>query len=229
MYRRLLLLIVAMSAISCRPNDEAASDATESSNAAKAEIPEVPKAAEIDWAAEYERMTSALELSEDEEAALRSAFQAREQAVADWMQSTGAQLTQLEREMAAAAKDRDLREVQRTTMEARPLRDELRTLIESHQAAILAALSPANRLDWAAYELAERLLNLMEPLDLTPLQVEKIRDESRSAVQASSEESNPSAAGFLKLEQTVEADVLAEDQRREFAAIKQKNPMRSLK
>ena len=69
----------------------------------------------------------------------------------------------------------------------------------------------------------------MEPLELTDDQKAEIRSESVSIARAVLKEKNPAAAGYLKLERSVEAKLLTPDQRSQFKAVKKKHPMRSLR
>ena len=231
MFTRVLILAVAMTAVSCtsknsdRPASNAPAAAESETDAKGAEDAAPPRG---DWTAEYDAMSVALELSEDEQAALRAAFLAREEEVSAWMSGKGVQLVELEKKMSDAAKAQDLAGVRQATSQAKPLRSELRELIKSHQEAIVNALSADNQHNWAAHELAQRLCELMEPLELTEEQISQIHAESHSAVQASVNETNPSAAGFLKLEQAAEAGVLTLEQRQAYGEMKRQNPMRSL-
>lgn len=181
-----------------------------------------------DWRAEYEQMNAALELSDEEQVRLQAAFEAREEEHATWMAAHGAELRQLEEKMMAAAKSRDLGGVRSAKAKATPLRNELRELLNRHEDFVTAALSDENQLAWAAALLADRLLELMTPLDLTKEQRSQIQAQAAVAAQQSAGEPNPPAAGFVSLEKKVEATILTAAQKEAYAAVKKKYPMRSL-
>lgn len=181
------------------------------------------------WRSEYETMTSALSLSEEEKARLAAALKTRDETIAQWMAEKGNQLKDLERQMAEAARARDLASVKDLTERAHPLRSELRAQIASQTTAVRGVLSADNQLNWDAHQLAQRVLKVMQPLNLTEPQRAQLRAESITAAQAAVQEPNPSAAGYLKLERSVEANVLTAEQRSQFIAVKKKHPLRSLK
>ena len=229
--RHLLCLALVLFASSCTQrisSDEPAADeqaaAAGDVGAAEAEAAD----AQPDWTAEYDEMAAAVELSDEEDAALKEAFLTREEVVGGWLTSKGVRLRELEQELKSAARARDLRAIQRIKTEATPLRTELRDLIETHQADIRAALTPDNQLVWAAHELAERVLKIMEPLKLTAEQAALVREASITSAQAKADEPNPSAAGYMHLERSVEESVLTPEQRGRFEPIKKKKAMRSL-
>ena len=131
--------------------------------------------------------------------------------------------------MKRAAKARDLAGLRQAKAKAEPLRNELRELLKTHESNIREALSPEYRLKWEAHQVSERILDLMQPLNLSDQQISQVRTEAISTVRASVNEPNPKAAAYLKLEQTVELSVLTAEQRQAFQEIKKKNPLRSLK
>jgi hypothetical protein len=178
-----------------------------------------------EWRAEYDKFAAALTLSDEEAGCLKTAFETRERVISQWTAEKGESLKQMEREMQAAAKARDLTTVSRLTEQARPLRDELTKLVKTHKENIRGALTPDNRNRWEAQALSKALLNLMAPLK----QMADIRAAALPAAKASASAKNPPAAGYLDLERTVEASILTAEQRTAFAAIKKKNALRSLK
>jgi len=236
MIRCVILLIVFATTVSCaQSSGDPAADSQRTSPRAEAgdesrqiQVAESAKTKD-DWTVEYEKMGSVLELSEEESTNLKAAFQSRERAFSVWMSENGARLEQLERQMFAAAKSRDLAGFKRAKTQVGPLRNELRSLLKTHQDNLQGTLSAENRRQWNAYKMAEKLLKLMEPLNLTEEQISAIRPQAVSVVQASAHEQNPKAIGYLRLEQAVESSVLTADQRQAFEAIKKKNRLRSLK
>jgi len=213
----------------CRPDGSASSDSPKPPVAPSVAADSESVAAGSDWKEEFDTMTTAVPLSNEESARLRAAFEFREEEVSQWMASNGARLEGFEKQMRQAAKSKDLSGVRSAKSKAEPLRNELRALIEKHQAEIEGALSADNAVAWASWQLTTRLTDLMQDLSLTPVQVAEIRTAAGTAVENSAGEKNPRAAGFLALERAVESQILTADQRTAYEAVKKKNPMRSLR
>lgn len=236
MVRYLSLLIAAAFLTGCgqppdsaEPAGAATEDSTSESPPAEQAAADAEASRTDEWSDEFERMKSALTLSDDEQAGLQAAFESRQQEYTAWMAEHGADLESYEKKMMAAARSRDLGGVRSAKAKAEPLRNELRALLASHQDAIIGALSAENQTAWAAAGLADRLLELMVPLELSEEQSNQIQANAVTAAQQAAGEPNPSAAGFLNLEKAVERSVLTADQRTAYEAIRKKNPMRSLK
>lgn len=186
---------------------------------------------EAEWQAEYDAMAADLPLSPAESDALRAAFKSVQDDLRGWMNGPdGKRLIELEADMAAAAKRRDLGGVQAATSAARPLRDAFEAKIAAGKRGLLNALTPENRSRWGGHRLASHLLELMAPLGLSPEQQAAIRDNAAKALDqaAASGEPNPQAAAFLEFEKWLEASVLTPEQRTAYEAVKRAKPMRSL-
>ena len=232
MIRYPMVFILIMSLAACgRPGsapgstDNQAEPETDSDNHQS----DNPARGKNDWSVEYANMESALLLSDEEASRLKDAFETRQTEVSSWLAVNGAKLESLEKQMAAAAKSRDLRGVKNATAEATPLRNDLRDLVATHKDAIVAALSAENQTIWSAHQLSQRILESMTALALTEEQIKQIRTEAVKTVQTTTREPNPEAAGFLKLEKTVESRFLTADQRTAYEEEKKNNPFRSLR
>jgi hypothetical protein len=233
MLNRVISFAICCTLVSCA-RDAAERDAppSKSSDSTTSESPagdQDSSSSARDWKAEFEEMVSTLELNDQEAAKLKQAFEKREGALAAWFNEKGAQLKELEKEMLAAARNRDLPGVRDLKEKAQPLRDELRKTAETLEASIRAALPESRRVEWEAHRLAKRLIGLMESLKLSAEQVATIDFKAAEALKFAAGEKNPQAAGFLKLERDVEQSVLTPEQREPYQAIKKKNPLRSLK
>lgn len=182
-----------------------------------------------DWTPEFAEMQSALAMSDEESAKVQAAFEKREVEVSAWMATHGAKLAKLEKTMRTAARSRDLAGVRNTTSKAKPLRDALRELIATHTKTIPAALSKDNQSAWAAYQLSQEVLDLMEDLNLTPEQIEQIQVESHSVMQSAVDKTEPQPASVLALQQFAETKVLTKDQIADYESVKKKNPLRLLR
>lgn len=187
---------------------------------------------EATWQAEYDAMAAAVPLSADEASKLEQAFESFHADLAAWLDGPeGQRLMALEAEMKAAARGKDLAGVRAATGEARPLRDTFEQKIKAGQQALLDALTPENRARWKGHKLAAHLLELMEPLELSPQQRSAIESNAAAALaQAEARgEANPPAAAFLELERWAETQVLSPDQRSAYEGIKKGAPLRSLR
>jgi hypothetical protein len=131
--------------------------------------------------------------------------------------------------MIDAAKSKDLGSLQNWKQKAEPLKKELVDTAERFKVTIREALPAKKRLEWEAHKLYERLLELMQPLNLSEEQKKEVRAKSHTAAEESAEEANPQASGFLKAEREVETDVLSPEQQKEYESIKKKHPLRSMK
>lgn len=227
---RLSVLVCACLLLStgCRPPSTPPAVSKDESKAADPGAADVAAAGKDDWKKEFARMQAELELSDAEDGALQVAFEAREADVSAWMAEKGPQLESLESKMKSAARSKDLTGVRKAIAQAKPLREELRAIMNKAQEAIPAVLSDANQTAWKVVLLRDRLLELMEPLQLTAEQVQQIHTETEAVVPRAAGEVNPEAAGFLNLEKVVESRILTPSQKTAYEPIKKKKPMRSL-
>jgi len=179
----------------------------------------------------YNDMVRVLNLDPGAMDALQMAFAERDEAVEQWLSGEkGQRLIQVEAEMVAAVEARNLEEVKRCTAAGRPLREEMCQLIEDHEAAILNTLTPDQQVAWQGYEVANKMLVLMTPLNLEIDQVQTIEGAGMPAVvQAMNQgQPNPKAAAFLALERWAEESVLYPEQREAYQDIKADHKLRSL-
>jgi len=180
---------------------------------------------------QYNAMTRVLALEPETVTALQAAFARRDEVVENWLAGEkGQRLIELEAQLFAAVEARSLAEVKRTTAAAKPLRNELRQLIQDHESAILGTLPPDKQVEWQGYEVSDQLLTLMKPLELGFEQAQAIEHAGAPAVGQCIQrgEPNPKAAAFLEVEAWVEERVLTPEQREGYQEIKSKNKMRSL-
>ena len=203
----------------------------EGSNSSSGDAQPVELRSDTAWESEFGLMVSVLGLNQGESQGLRIAFEDREAEVGAWIRGErGVKLAQLEGEMKAAAKNKDLAETKRTISAADPLRKELRNLVDSHEANILGSLTPERQIQWDGYKIAEKLLGLMALLALDATQQQQIRNAAVESISQAvwSGQVNPRAAGYLELEKWVENQLLSDSQYDAFQDLKKKSPMRSL-
>ena len=233
MLRNLVYLALLFGTVSCTQGnggpDADVPSQQDQSQAGPGTDTDRPPPPETAWTAEYEQMNAVLELSDQEKAKLKAAFEARAEAIMQWWAEKGTKLAQFEQQMKRAVKARDLAGLRRAKAKAEPLRNELRELLKTHESNIREVLSPKYRLKWEAHQVSERILDLMQPLNLSNQQISQVRTESLSTVHMSANKPNPKAAAYMKLEQTVELSMLTAQQRQAFQEIKKKHPLRSLK
>jgi len=181
---------------------------------------------------EYEPMVAVLELSDEETARLKEAFDARDEEIGRWEAEHGERLKGLESQMMAAAKKRRLAEMRSAIAQAKPLRQGLLALVAKHKFQIFMTLPEEKRVEWDAHRLHRRLAGLMEPLNLSDDQVEQIRAKSMeiaATIERPTAEAGPLPRAYLAFEKAVESHVLTAEQRGEFETIKSDNKLRSLK
>lgn len=232
-WRWALLMLAAAAAACAQNNGGTGSDEPEASgqslNAAEPLPDDTAQAEKADWTARYDQMSAVLQLSDEETVALQAALKAGDEAIANWQAEHGARLARLERDMADAARSRDLNALRQFKSQAKPLRDEFLELVEAQQVNIRQSLSAGNRTLWQAHLLSEKMLELTEPLTLTEAQVSELRTKAVAAVRQTVDELNPRAAAYLRLEEAVESQVLTADQKAIFEELKTKNPLRTLR
>tara|TARA_R110001592_G_scaffold74150_6_gene225706 strand:- start:764 stop:1414 length:651 start_codon:yes stop_codon:yes gene_type:complete len=210
--------------IGCKP--EVPVPAIEDQSAAKAELAGATNAVE-----ERDAMVRVLALDTEQSAAVGEAFEARDAAVGQWLSGeAGQRLIVLEAKMSVAARSKDLSGVKEAISEAEPLREELRGVIDDHESAIRAVLTPTQRNQWDGYQLASKMLEVMEPLHLAADQTAAIQEGApRAVAQAQAQgEAYPKAAAYLELENWVVSQLLTEVQARAFNDVKAQHPLSSL-
>ncbi len=185
-----------------------------------------------DWQSDYDEMVTALGLDAESQASLESAFLERDRRLRNWFDGPkGRRLIELEALLAKEAQNRDLQSVRSITAEGKPLRAEVRDLIKASDEEVLAVLTPEQRGAWDGYLLSKRLLELMESLELSPEQIEALRDNAPRFLDQAKQagEPNPPAAAFLQYERWAERQVLDPVQQGMYAGTKRENPLRSLR
>lgn len=181
---------------------------------------------------EYERMVAVLELSDEETARLKEAFDARDEEIGRWEAEHGERLKGLESQIMAATKKRRLAEMKSATAQAKPLRQELLALVAKHKFQIFMTLPEEKRAEWDAHRLHRRLAGLIGPRNLSDDQVEQIRAKSLEVartIKRPTPDARPLPGAYLAFEKAVESQVLTVEQRREFETVKNENKLRSLK
>lgn len=204
---------------------------TRESDSPSSKAPPVEVRSETAWQAEYDEMVSVLGLRSDEAQRLRTAFEQREAEAGEWLKGErGKSLAQLEGQLKQAAKGKNAAETKQIIAKATPLRKELMSIIDRHQANILGALSPERQVQWQGHKVAEKLLETMASLKLDPTQQQYIRNGAVEAIGRAlqARQPNPPAAAFLELEQWAENSVLSPAQRQAYQETKKKAPVRSL-
>jgi len=223
-FKRLLLSMVLLFIAGCQP----AADPEAEIDLAAAQAELEAEAARDDVRADMLRV---LALAPGQADALNAAFDARDKALGDWIAGEkGQRLIALEAEMAARTRASDLDGVRNAIAQAKPLREELMGMVEQYQTAILDTLSYEQRVQWLGFQVSSKLLQLAEGLGLNGAQLAAIEQGGPSAVAQAIQrgEPNPKAAAFLELEKWVEESVLSPEQRAGYAAVKDKNKLRSL-
>lgn len=176
-------------------------------------------------------MVDVLALNESEAENLRWAFEDRDYAVAEYMESAeGRELVAEEASLRDAVNSRDLGGVRRITDSASDKRDRLREIVAEGNEGIRMALPESKRREWDAYRISSKLLSFAEPLGLTVEQELQIEEHAFTCIDAAraANKPNPMAAAFLALEKWSENTVLSPQQRSAYEEAKKSNPLRSL-
>jgi Spy/CpxP family protein refolding chaperone len=183
------------------------------------------------WQDEYGQMVSTLDLTLDQEDALRTAFEERDRALAEWLNGPeGQKLYAQEERLKDAVNARDLRAVRDVTRGGPNMRVAFGKQIEAADQRILDVLTEDQQQTWQGHLLAEKFLELSAPVQLSFEQQTQIRFQAPRmyAGMLARSEPNPQAAGFLALEKWAEANVFTPEQRAAYAVVKSENPLRSL-
>ncbi|MEQ9069943.1 MAG: hypothetical protein RLO18_24640, partial [Gimesia chilikensis] len=112
------------------------------------------------WTAVFEEMRQVLEMSPDETQRLNQTMQTHVQEIKAFYEEHGPTIAQADRDVKQAAKNRDLARLREITRAVKPLREQANVMFEDMDAAVLAALSDPNQVDWKAHRLTARLLEL---------------------------------------------------------------------
>ncbi|MFH0793305.1 MAG: hypothetical protein V2A74_04660 [bacterium] len=227
MLRQLLCVMMMAATVSCGDSKTSVSSSPGETQVNSTDSTSSKSASKL----EYEKMLQVLSLSEAEAIPLKAAFDEGDAAIQAWQARHGSELQRLEEQMKSAAKSQNLAGVRDATSKAKPLRDELVQLARTHHEKILSSLSPGKRIQWDGYLLAEKLLELMQPLALRAEQRKAVADHAVAAARTVARAGQPGdtmAGAFLKLERSVEQEVLTPQQRADYGLIKKKHPLRSL-
>ncbi len=198
------------------------------SNAAETKQNKIKKSLD-EWKIVFAEMQQVLELSNDESEKLKQTFEHQVNLLKQWYDENGAKIAEGDRQIRDAARDRNLAAVRKIQQEVGAVKRKGMAMHAAMDAAVLQALSESHRHRWLGHRLAARFLQLTEPLKLSDEQKTQINQLAIDAAKQTSSTPNPQAAGFLELEKKAEAQVLNATQKSDYAAIKKRNKMRSLK
>ncbi|TWU11544.1 hypothetical protein CA54_03510 [Symmachiella macrocystis] len=224
MPRFLIVMLLVVTLVSCTET-ESTSPPEEAEVAGQDQVPDKGS---WDWEAEFQEMKTALALGKEDAEKLRAAFESTGQEIETWWTNKGDELIKREAKIKQAVKERDLAGVKSATAAARPLRKEITELIKQRKQELLLVLPPESQTQWQAHQVADMFFDIAEELQLTDEQVEQVQAAALTAVESSTQETNPRAAAYLKLEKSIEQSILEGGQIAKFETIKRNNPMRSL-
>lgn len=191
--------------------------------------PEAVQPSEIDWKTELAEMKAVLRSTDAQAEYLDRAFAEQDFELQLWMKSDKyARLLALETELRKS-KDNEIQ--MRLKEELKPLRSELKQIVQKHRVRILTTMGEENRLKWIAHRLTERMRLLMLPLKLTDEQMAELRSRAWHLVEQTA--GKPISGDieqelFLRLERQIENEVLGPGQQRKYQNVKRENPHRAL-
>jgi len=180
---------------------------------------------------DYHEIVRIIQLSPSETTALEQGFRKREADLTQWLEGPkGQKLIELETKLREQTEAKDLSGVRETIAQAKPIRQEIVTMIKSTRIDLINSLGSERRLEWDAHLVSRKMLNLMQPLSLDAAQIADIQyaavEELRIAQQKGAP--NPQAASYIELEHWVEDNILNDPQYESYQAIKASKPMQSL-
>jgi len=139
--------------------------------------PEPAKALSSDAAA----LIAECKLTDEQKAGLFEVSNAALKAITAWHQANGPKLAALEKALAAARQAGDTEESQKIQAEGQALVQQRRDLVQKGQQAVLAILTPEQRLSWVAFQAYRQTLLSLQAANLTPIQAAKCRAMCREA------------------------------------------------
>jgi Spy/CpxP family protein refolding chaperone len=148
-----------------------------------AETPPAPKKPEPAKAMSGDAalMIAECKLTAEQKAKLLDASNASLKAITEWNQANSPKLASLQKALAAAREAGNTQEVQRLQAEAQALTQQMRDLVRKGQQAVLAILTPEQRLSWREFQLYRQVMRNLQATNLTPLQAGKCRAMCREA------------------------------------------------
>jgi len=181
------------------------------------------------WKNVFAEMKAVLDLDAAEQEKIESTYRHHVSSIQAWYQEHGQTIAQSDAEALDAIESRDVNRLKRLTKKITPLRNEVMKMHTAMDKAVLDAFTEKTRFRWQGYRLASRLFQLCKKIDLNEQQRKQIVELGASAAEWVKAKTNPQAAGFMELEKRVEAQVFTATQLQNYAEIKDKNKLRSLK
>ena len=227
-----MVLCVALSIAGCSKAHEPPAGSTEAVDAALESSLDASRSIQTPVAdSEYVRVAAMLELTAEEAARLKEAYDARDEELGKWEAAHGERFKELESQIMAAAKARRLAEMRSAIAQGKPLCHELLALVAKHKYQIFTALPKDKRVEWDAHRLFGRLTKVIKPVKLSDDQVEQIRAKSLRAaasIKRPTPDARPLPGAYLAFENAVRSEVLTAEQRQEFEIAKKQSALRSL-
>ncbi|MBM4016766.1 MAG: hypothetical protein FJ288_00310 [Planctomycetes bacterium] len=124
---------------------------------------------------EYDLMVSELKLTEQQQADLKAKFKARDDALAAWTAANGEKLRAAEDAAKAARGGTDEAARQKASADLKALQEQRAGAVAEAEAAILAALTPEQKIAWEGVKLFQATVGRMRKVALTEEQTAKIK------------------------------------------------------
>jgi len=186
-----------------------------------------------DFQDSYGQMVKRLDLSAEESASLKAAWQQHLNQMESWWAQHGKALAKYEEELKQGAKDRDLSALRRAKAKADPLSNEFRALVRAGEVGVLMSLPPKQRIAWDAEQLMMKLEELIaERIELNPEQkavAQALAQKNAAAADPDLSVQNRLGQPFLDFERELENTVMTPEQRTIYAQLKDENKFRSLR
>ncbi len=174
---------------------------------------------------EFEKV---VQVSAEERQALESAFESRDKAYGEWASERLEGVQTTEKMLAKAKADGDTTLIRSYEVKMRPALEARQAIMVEHQDLVLNAMSAETANKWHAHMIAEKLLALMEPLQLTAEQRQQAQEWAYDAVAEFPDVHNRLSGAFFALEKRMKADSLTADQRDLYERVADVNPRRGV-
>lgn len=180
------------------------------------------------WQSDYKQMVTVLELNDEDSAALKAEFEKHVKIYDEWNEQYGDKYRKSFREIVNAAKNKNLSRIRNVSPEEKKLREQFLKIGTDQAAGVVNVLSEENRNKWRGHLISEHFFELADKMEFSDQQKQAIRQAAIDAAGVKANEPNPKAAGFAEFEKQIERSVFDQNQRSEYAKIKDKNKLRTL-
>jgi len=177
---------------------------------------------------EYAIMVKICTMDEIQQAKLKESLEKQKVALKEWNDGpNGQKLQQLRKAYAEARKAKDADEIKKLRGQIKPLQQELSKLQAANREAIMAILTPEQKLKWGGFTLYRDMMRRYKRLKLTEEQTQQVRDLCNAGAKELGQKMDDRKArgqASRKIRQEIEQKVLNDLQREELKKKPEKAP-----